>query len=317
MKYPECPELEAGQCHLINDALGWNHGIPASVCNRCWNAGGPSGGGGVRSEVVELTIAGLAKQRLNNRNVRQVLKAKHGREVAEPESWVDRYIDRNRCAVVRAAQRMGGGAMDRVIEEEGGKRRFGSVVVVGNGPSATSAEMGERIDGFDEVVRFNDYRIEGFEKQVGTKTTVWVRFNDQRLMRAESTASRRVMVYVNGVPDGAWPEWKAKGWESMPAKAYHAAWRASNKGQMRQKPSSGLVAVMWLLETYERVHIWGFDHFKGWEPYRRAEPTSYHHHHYWGNDVKPDGVLMRHPMHKGDEAGAFRDLEERGLVVRL
>jgi len=49
------------------------------------------------------------------------------------------------------------------------------VLVVGNGPSAIEGkQLGEAIDSFDEVVRFNNFqnKVAGMEKWVGTKTTV-------------------------------------------------------------------------------------------------------------------------------------------------
>lgn len=49
------------------------------------------------------------------------------------------------------------------------------VLVVGNGPSALEGEpLGDKIDQFDEVVRFNNFqtKVAGMEKHVGTKTTV-------------------------------------------------------------------------------------------------------------------------------------------------
>jgi hypothetical protein len=56
-----------------------------------------------------------------------------------------------------------------------GKLHGSRVIVVGNGPSALEGEpMGDSIDKFDEVVRFNNFQTKtaGFEKFVGTKTTV-------------------------------------------------------------------------------------------------------------------------------------------------
>merc|ERR1719387_133283 len=49
------------------------------------------------------------------------------------------------------------------------------VVVIGNGPSALEGDKyGEVIDGFDEVVRFNNFQNKkhGLERWVGSKTTV-------------------------------------------------------------------------------------------------------------------------------------------------
>lgn len=48
------------------------------------------------------------------------------------------------------------------------------VLLIGNGSSVMEYEAGPIIDSFDVVVRFNRFRIEGYESKVGTKTTDWV-----------------------------------------------------------------------------------------------------------------------------------------------
>lgn len=68
-----------------------------------------------------------------------------------------RALDRNRKA----------GLLAEVL---GGK----TVAVVGNGPSEIGTGHGTRIDSYDKVVRFNNYKTAGFESDYGTKTSVWV-----------------------------------------------------------------------------------------------------------------------------------------------
>jgi len=56
-----------------------------------------------------------------------------------------------------------------------GRLRGPHVIVIGNGPSAVQGkQLGDKIDTFDEVVRFNNFqcKVAGMEKFVGTKTTV-------------------------------------------------------------------------------------------------------------------------------------------------
>ena len=48
-----------------------------------------------------------------------------------------------------------------------------SILLMGNGPSVQDHELGELIDTYSTVVRFNWYHIDGYEKNVGTKTDVW------------------------------------------------------------------------------------------------------------------------------------------------
>lgn len=48
------------------------------------------------------------------------------------------------------------------------------VLVVGNSPNNLKKKKGKVIDSFDIVIRINDFKINGFEDYVGTKTTHWV-----------------------------------------------------------------------------------------------------------------------------------------------
>lgn len=47
------------------------------------------------------------------------------------------------------------------------------IVVVGNSPSILGKGLGKTIDSFSYVVRINDYVIDGFEADIGSKTTFW------------------------------------------------------------------------------------------------------------------------------------------------
>ena len=47
------------------------------------------------------------------------------------------------------------------------------VVLVGNGPTLRAGTRGAEIDGFDLVVRFNNFVVDGFAEQVGRRTDVW------------------------------------------------------------------------------------------------------------------------------------------------
>jgi len=53
------------------------------------------------------------------------------------------------------------------------EKHLEKILLVGNGPSVERYELGDVIDSYDYVVRFNWYHIKGFEKNVGTKTDVW------------------------------------------------------------------------------------------------------------------------------------------------
>lgn len=49
----------------------------------------------------------------------------------------------------------------------------GSTALIGNSPSLLNQEHGAEIDEFDTVIRLNDFVIEGYERDLGTKTDYW------------------------------------------------------------------------------------------------------------------------------------------------
>ena len=51
------------------------------------------------------------------------------------------------------------------------------IILVGNGSSLLNKVNKELIDSYKTVVRFNSYKINGFEKYVGTKTDIWFTVN--------------------------------------------------------------------------------------------------------------------------------------------
>ncbi len=50
-----------------------------------------------------------------------------------------------------------------------------SIAIIGNGSSQVGKSSGQEIDSHDIVIRFNNFKTEGFEEDYGTKTDIWVR----------------------------------------------------------------------------------------------------------------------------------------------
>ena len=48
-----------------------------------------------------------------------------------------------------------------------------SIIIIGNGQSILNNELQDEIDAFDIVVRINNYKINGYEHYLGTKTDIW------------------------------------------------------------------------------------------------------------------------------------------------
>lgn len=75
------------------------------------------------------------------------------------------HINRNNFRMVSRLRR------GKLIDILGNK--YQKVLIIGNGPSILEKEYGEEIDKFDIVIRLNDYKIKGYEKNVGEKTDLW------------------------------------------------------------------------------------------------------------------------------------------------
>ncbi len=57
-----------------------------------------------------------------------------------------------------------------------------SIAIIGNGPSEVGKKRGEEIDSHDIVIRMNNFRLDGYEEDYGTKTSIWVRCSHRSLV---------------------------------------------------------------------------------------------------------------------------------------
>jgi predicted O-methyltransferase YrrM len=155
------------------------------------------------------------------------------------------------------------------------------VVLVGNGPSLLGAELGEQIDGFDEVIRFNECQVTGFQRAAGTRTTLWV-CNGRGMWPAD----RRVR------PDKAFlinhrriPGYRPERLFRLDPQFYAAVRKrvrevSSWTGEKLENliPSSGLLMMAHLLEQVQLPCVWlaGFDCF---------DKQKSGLHHYWDERI--------------------------------
>ena len=55
----------------------------------------------------------------------------------------------------------------------GGKLNDGPTIVIGNGPSLSGKGLGPTIDSFANIIRINKFETNGYEGDVGSRTTGW------------------------------------------------------------------------------------------------------------------------------------------------
>lgn len=165
------------------------------------------------------------------------------------------------------------------------------VVLVGNGPSLLRDHKGQAIDSHDEIVRFNRFRLRGFEAHTGTRTTLWSTFGHGYLPGEDDVRPER-MIFVYG--ERGEPAYQPKEIYRIPRAFYneqHARVRSVSKRApehiAKTGMSSGFVVAMWFLEVVglENITLAGFDHFR--------KDYSNQHHYYnprsYGRPPELDG----------------------------
>jgi hypothetical protein len=148
-----------------------------------------------------------------------------------------------------------------------------TVCLVGNGPSLQGSRMGKVIDAHDEVVRFNAFKLGGFEADTGTKTTLWSTFGKGVMPEDSEPPDRIICVHEQAKTQG-----KAQDRNDIP-RAFYDRMRDEIRAISKHPkadlvtPTSGFLVARWLLENgCPRLSLAGFDHFSK-EQSRR--------HHYW------------------------------------
>jgi hypothetical protein len=187
-----------------------------------------------------------------------------------------------------------------------------TIAIVGNGPSVmTRGERGAEIDAHNEVIRFNAFAINGFEKFTGEKTTLWSTFGRGVVPKDENCRPER-MIFTHGesAKVTAFPIKEQFGVNRDYYNTVRARVKAASvrKGDdlIRLLPSSGLLVTLWLIEVHgcRHIDIYGVDHFD------KKESGL---HHYWvpksfGKPKEHDGEVEAKLIKPYIDSGIIRHL---------
>ena len=169
----------------------------------------------------------------------------------------------------------------------------GNILIIGNGSSLLDRENGWQYDKFDTVVRFNSFKIAGFEKHVGTKTDYWFTVNKYHKKNIKSF--KKVFVH-------SWEHWEDKCEIYLDLSKERDCIKISPEVFNNipvQAPSTGLIAICYFLNFYNKVYITGFD---WWENEK---------HHY--GDQEERGSLHRIQ----EEYHIIKQLISKGSVIMV
>ena len=132
-------------------------------------------------------------------------------------------------------------------------KRMSDIILIGNGSSILDGMNGKLIDSFENVVRFNSYKIEGFEQHTGKKTDIWFTVNKAHIKNIENYKS----IYVH-----SWEHNELKCKITQEIRKEVDAIKVDRKlinSIPIKTPSTGLIAIYLFIEKYGSVTITGFD----------------------------------------------------------
>lgn len=155
--------------------------------------------------------------------------------------------------------------------------------VIGNGPSALRHELGARIDRAAHVIRLNDFRTAGFERYVGTKTTLLFTCRLNEYLETIHQFPEVVLCLLMNPLDGVTvPDRVIRAPNVVDAVTWQAVEAMLPTLQLREGcyPSTGFLAVLYALQRYGHVCLTGFDGLGGgnrhyYEDGVRAVPTRH------------------------------------------
>ena len=153
------------------------------------------------------------------------------------------------------------------------------IIIIGNGPSVLKNKIGNKIDQFDKVVRFNTFKNDSqFSDFVGTKTDFW--FINAKNIRTRSPEIIKMMnnidcekIYIEQNPYDPkkkllnyFPELKENNKvEFCDINVFNEIQKKHfNPYGMNPHPSLGLQGINLIAEKYQdyEIYIYGFDLFK-------------------------------------------------------
>jgi hypothetical protein len=200
------------------------------------------------------------------------------------------------------------------------------IVIVASAQYDESKLMGSEIDSFKEVVKMNRFVTGPYEKHLGSKCTMWVcnrklilgatpfgyLYHDQweSKKRQHPELKKCLMVtYINTKNElEELTEWAKKDEhlevaDTISTMSYiQKKWNQLRSSGRMEKPSTGLLTIIYFTMMYDVVHLYNFDH-----------GTTVH---YWGNLGKADQPMAAVHDWSFDKR-VINELVKEGRIVYL
>lgn len=178
------------------------------------------------------------------------------------------------------------------------------IYVIGNGPSALRHRRRKEIDRADVVVRMNNFKTDGFERWVGSKTDILFTCRLNEYLETLDQFPQVVLCLLMNPLDGVTiPDKLIQAPNVVEVIDWPEVMELTARLNLREDcyPSTGLLCVLKMLRRFGHLNLMGFDNFR----------DGNQHYFTPGNRLDP-------PRHDGPgERRILVELQDLGLVTLL
>ena len=165
-----------------------------------------------------------------------------------------------------------------------------TVAIVGNGPSEVNKGLGKEIDSHDIVIRINNYSIQGYERDYGSKTNIWVKCSSDDIKHEIRDDRIKLIIYE---PDYMHHEmldsYIQECYQSpLPMIYLNLEEHRNLRDKLKIFPSTGLLLIEKVLniET-KKVDFYGFS-------FKQEKLDNYFSHYFQAHSVEEQKVRCAH-----------------------
>ena len=190
-----------------------------------------------------------------------------------------------------------------------------SILIIGNGQSILNNNFQNQIDNFDTVLRINNYKINGYEQFLGSKTDIWFNGANSKLVSPYKIPKKIVVAipssiflkHKNNIMTYVSKRINVGNKKILLISENERLDHENTVGHSRL--TTGLYAVMWALKNYEDIYIHGFDFF--------INSKSHYYDSKLMNFVNENILNKGHKHDNQKEYDFINDLIDKNKIKRL
>ena len=142
------------------------------------------------------------------------------------------------------------------------------ILIIGNSPSILKNKYGNEINKFSEIARINNYKINNYQKFLGSKTTIWINGANKYLKKPKIIPQNIIVLIPYEILKNKYERVIKRTPKRL--KLNPNQFSIINKEKIKNyeklsginRPSTGLNTILWSIENYKKVIIHGFDFFE-------------------------------------------------------